>query len=221
MPLLHNIIYMAEKESAKDRLAKMIQESSGGSTATAKPVKVRKVAAVKVKKSPLQLVKLLNTLLIVGVVACVALLLNEFSAGSNMLNNVAGFGKDGNVRTALRANLALPPLQRLSYYLADINSRNIFQPYETEAEEEVAVTKSDNSSRITKKTRNYRLVGVAWFDTVRSAAAMIEDTNKNVTYFVHRGEKIGDVTVKTIYADSVELGYQNEEIIIQYDKSQM
>lgn len=211
---------MAEKESAKDRLAKMIQESSQSKGSSKSESKPQKIKTPKKKAGFLQLIKLVNFLFLLGIVACVVLLFNEFNSGKALVASTSNLQNEASFRKVRNANTAMPNIQRLSYYLANLSERNLFQP--VEKEEEIAMDNSKpSSSNISRKTSTYRLVGVAWFETVESASAMIEDTNKQVTYFLQRGDKIGDVIVKTIYADSVELGYQNEEIILEYEKSQM
>ena len=115
----------------------------------------------------------------------------------------------------------IPKVQAVSYYASEVKRRNIFQPYEEKTTTGVVTTGISKDSPIVRKTKNLRLVGISWLDTVESASAMIEDTEKNMTYFLKKGEKMGDIIVKTIYADSVALGYENEEIIIKYDKSKM
>lgn len=212
---------MAEKETAKDRLAKMIKESSskeGGSDVQAKPVNVK---ATKKKAGFLQVVKILNLLLLVVIAGCAFFLFSEINSGSNLLSTSQSVQEETNFRKVKSTGPIKPNIQRLSYYLADLSTRNIFQPFENIDEDATDSQKVSVSNTISRKTSAFRLVGVAWFETVGSASAMIEDTNKKITYFLQRGDKIGDVIVKTIYADSVELGYQNEEIILEYEKSQM
>ena len=91
------------------------------------------------------------------------------------------------------------------------------------AVEKSTVNVSKENRRVAQETKNLRLVGISWLDTVETASVMIEDTEKEVTYFLKEGEKIGnsDIVIKTIYAESTKLGYEDEEIIITYDETKM
>ncbi|MCA9408493.1 MAG: hypothetical protein KC733_07375, partial [Candidatus Omnitrophica bacterium] len=144
----------------------------------------------------------------------------EFKEGIENLSQKINLGGVGRAARAVDEDNLIPDPTRLSKYLVNVKKRNIFQPWEPpEVKNIVEVTEKNKT--IANKTENLRLVGLSWFDHVDTASAMIEDIEKQVTYFLQKGEKVGDIVVKTIYADSVELGYDNEEIIIRYDKSQM
>ena len=206
---------MAEnKETAEQKLLKMIE--AGGSSGASKTQK--KVAR---KQGFLSALKLINKVLIIGVIALVVLLFNQVRSGMALMSKKVNIKAERVAsRRGMNAQDLLPRTQRLSYYLASVKSRNIFQPYEEK--DPVSVVEAENKSRtIVKKTEDLRLVGIAWLDTVDSASAMIEDINEQKTYFLQKEEMLRDIQVKTIYADSVELGYDDEEIIIRYDKSQL
>lgn len=204
---------LKKKETAEQKLLKMIEDSSGGDVSASKTK--QKVAK---KQNVLSFMKVLNKLLIVGLIASVAFLGNEIIAGATLANKSVEMPEGKKSRVLGDKEAQMITAQRLSYYLANVNSRNIFQPYE-EMQKTVEVT--ETNKKIVSKMSSYRLVGISWLDRIDTASVMIEDTNKKVTYFLHKGEKIGDIVVKTIYADSALLGYEDEEIIIKYDKSKM
>ena len=56
---------------------------------------------------------------------------------------------------------------------------------------------------------------MAWLDLPESASIMIEDSQTKTTYFLKTGEKLEDVTIKTIYTDRVVFSYENEETTIK------
>lgn len=207
---------MAEKkETAEQKLLKMIEASSGAgpTKALAKTGKKRNVYAA---------ISAANKVLIIGIILTFIVMGYEFQAGIRNLNQ----GLDAAAtqiaqKKGMSVENLLPTVQRLSFYLASVNRRNIFVPYEEKATATTGVDASNTA--IARATKNFRLVGISWMDRVDTASVMIEDTDQKVTYFLHQGEKVklkdgGDIVVKTIYADSVELGFQNEEIIIRYDK---
>ena len=61
----------------------------------------------------------------------------------------------------------------------------------------------------------YKLVGIAWLDLPETASVMIEDTQKNETFFLKQGEQLEGVTVKTIYTDRAVFSHENEETTIK------
>lgn len=202
-----------KKETAEQKLLKMIEDSSGADVSVSKT----KQKVVK-KQNTLSVMKLLNKLLIIGVLGAIAFLGNEIIAGASLTSKNIEIPAAKKAKVLGGENAQEIAIQRVSYYLANVNRRNIFQPYE-EAQKALEVT--DKNKKIVDKLAKLKLVGVSWLDRIETASVMIEDTDKKVTYFLRKGEKIGDIVVKTIYADSALLGYEDEEIIIKYDKSKM
>ena len=205
---------MVKKETAEQKLLKMIEASSGGVPSA------EKANAAK-KQSLISFVKNVNRILIVVFIAAVILVLNELVRGQNFLSKTENIQTDQKmIRSVANNDDMIPAVPRLEYYLDEAKKRNIFQPFK-EGEIKNAAEVSEKNKRLADLTKNLKLVGISWFDTVDSASVMLEDVDKKTTYFLMKGDKIGDINVKTIYADSVKLGHDNEEIIIRYDKSQM
>jgi len=203
-----------QKETAEQKLLKMIEASSGeGAVTTKTHQKVVK------KQDALTLVRTSNKLLILGVITMGCLLAYEVQNGMALMSKTIDFSSL-QVKSSRAGSVekVIPTIQNLSFYLAGVNRRNFFKPYEAKAPSMIAVT--DTNDLLIDRISGLRLVGISWLDHVDTASAMIEDKDKQVTYFLQKGEKLGDVVVKTIYADSVELRYKHEEILIRYDKPQ-
>ena len=204
----------AKKETAEQRLLKMI-ETSSGSVQNAKTQQT-----VISKRSLLTVLKSVNQVLTIVLLASVAFLAFELLQGFSVLSPKIQINVDQKKSNkVMGVETIIPVFQNVSYYLSGVTRRNIFQPIESEKAR--AVVSTDRSSKLAQLTQNCKLVGISWLNSIDSASAMIEDTDKKITYFLQKGEKMGDITVKTIYADSAVLGYENEEIIIKYDKPQM
>lgn len=204
------------KETAEQKLLKMIESSSEDSNLSTK--KSKKLSS---SQSVLLIAKRSNKILFIGLVVAAVFLYNEFNKGAEYISSGIDVSKDSIVasKKTFGDNL-VPTIQRVSYYMAGISSRNIFKPYEEPKMVSVVETASQQGT-INDKIKDLKLVGISWMDKVSTASVMIEDTAKGVTYFLKKDEKLDDIVIKTIYAESVELGYENEEIIISYDKSQL
>jgi len=208
---------MAERtETAEQKLLKMIETSSASGDSIGDVVISKKT--IHKKQSSLALLKVLNSVLIVAVFIVIGLIINEYKKGTDLLSQHFKFTvNEGAARQVLESESLIPTVQKLSFYLAPVKQRSIFQPYEVKVDKVVDV--SDKNKTIASKISHLKLVGISWMDSIETASVMIEDTEKNMTYFLRREQKIGDISVKTIYADSVALGYENEEIMIHYDTS--
>lgn len=203
------------KETAEQKLLKMIEASAGPSL-----VPSRAKQKVAKRRGLLAMLRVVNKVLIVGVFVSLFFLVSEVAMGARLLNKKIKFDS---VNASGRKNYSvddlIPTVQSAAYYMAGVKKRNIFVPYEEKKAVDVVIT--EKNRRISEVTENLRLVGISWLDRIDTASVMIEDTEKKITYFLQKGEKLGDIIVKTIYADSAVLGYENEETTIQYDKSQM
>jgi hypothetical protein len=102
-------------------------------------------------------------------------------------------------------------LKAASFYLEKIRERNIFEiGYRKQEKPKSAVSApSPPSSRIMEATQHLRLVGIAWSE---DPDVMIEDTKAMKTFFVKRGQMIGELKVQAIFRDKVVLSYGDEEI---------
>ena len=213
---------MVGNKSAQQKLERMIQESSGLQQGSSDVIvaSVGKVKGVPRKLSTLLCVKFVNGVLFWGVIICIVFLYNQFSLERRLMDQgINLLSVDIPVREGSRQ--LLPVVQNLSYYVANMSKRNIFRRFEKIDTDKKMMEDFNANRTVIQKTKGLRLVGISWFEDVESASVMIEDLNKKVTFFLKKGEEINGVQIKTIYADSVEFGYQDEEVLIYYDKSQM
>lgn len=208
---------MAKKETAEQKLLKLIEASAGtGAVAVSKGKQ-----QVIPKQSVLSVIKLVNNVLLIAVCASVLFLIKEVGSGIVLINKRIQFPVNSAiVKNMANATSLVPSVHDLAFYMGNVNHRNLFQPFDKQPTRTV-VESTDGNRRIVQMTRNLRLVGISWLDHVDTASVMIEDKNKQTTYFLRQGENVGGVTVKTIYADSALLGYEDEEMIIKYDKPSM
>lgn len=205
---------LKKKETAEQKLLKMIEASSGdagpGSRARQKTSK---------RQDALSLLKSVNRILLVLIVVMAVMVGFEIKNGMEIMGQDIRITEARGLTESNDNGSNVFTVQKLPYYLAGVNLRNIFRPYEMQIVETSGPLQ--DIMDISRKTQHLKLVGISWMDRVETASAMIEDTEKNTTYFLRIGEKIGNIEVKTIYADSVELAMENEEMILRYEKPQM
>ena len=228
-----------KKETAEQKLLKIIETQGGAPQASAPLAKSEQVAsqvASAVKSSglpPISLDSILGPLLsvfkgsasgvslgmreinnvLLGIVVILAglFVLNIFS-GTRLLKTKVVFKVDAQ-GIKFSDNLT-PQVKVISNYLDNIGKRNIFQPYEKKAVQVSDDTGMD-AKHIVTMAKNLKLVGISWLDSPDTASAMIEDTQSGSTYFLKVGEKINDVTIKNIYADRVILTFEGEDAVIK------
>jgi len=191
------------KESAEEKLLKMMQK-----TAPSVAAKSVMPAPAKKKFKFAFSIGALNIILFLGILGCVVALGFEMNSGYSLLHQSVEFpveSKAGNPLT----DIALPSTQSADYYLQKINERNIFKPYVAKTAQKAAV------QGIEQLMSKYKLVGISWLDLPETASVMIEDTQKNETFFLKQGEQLEGVTVKTIYTDRAVFSHENEETTIK------
>jgi hypothetical protein len=111
---------------------------------------------------------------------------------------------------AAKVDINIPEPQGLkkaaSYYLDKVRERDIF----TMGLKKLAAKQPEQgpSAKIIEITSTLKLVGISWSN---DPDAMIEDTKSLKTYFVKRGDMVGETKVQAIFRDKVVLSLENEE----------
>lgn len=152
-------------------------------------------------------VRAVNKILILSIFALLIYLISDVSL--SLVNLEKGLDLDIEVKKSAEA--ARPPeaslLKAATFYLEQVRQKNIFEMGKAKKEDtEEAKTPSEESLHA---AQNLRLVGISWSD---DPDVMIEDTNVPRTYFVKRGEMIGDFKVQAIFKNKVILTREGEEI---------
>ena len=190
------------KESAEEKLLKMMQKTA--------PVAVKSSVSTPAKKkfSFTFTISTLNAILFLGIFGCMIVLGYEMRSGFSLLSQSFGFPSGSKTDVSL-SDIALPSSQSADYYLQKINERNIFKPYVAKVAPKKAI------QGLAQLMAKFKLVGISWLDLPETASIMIEDTQKNETYFLRQGEQLEGVTVKTIYTDRAVFSHENEEMTIK------
>ena len=188
------------KETAEEKLLKMLQKSGT-------PVSVKAVPVKKSFKFSFSMQQL-NQLLSLGFIVCVVALVLEWRSGQTLVSQNLDFNDSAHMSSTV-ADVALPSAKTADYYLEQINARNIFKPFDPQA------IKTPTSVNLNNRLLKYKLVGIAWLDVPETASVMVEDTETKETHFLKQGEQLEGVMVKTIYTDRAVFSYENEETTIK------
>lgn len=100
-------------------------------------------------------------------------------------------------------------LKDASYYLDKTKQRDIFNRVSKVRVKEIEIKGISQVKEIAEKTVNFKLVGISWSD---NPDVMIEDTKIKKTFFLKRGDMIGNILVDEIYPEKVVLNYQGQTI---------
>lgn len=198
---------MAQKESAEQKLLKIIEATKKAQAAASGDASV----VVAPKKSAARFIpsiQQINIILIVCVIASLIFLGNEIQTGMSLVQTPVQVTSSGASGSKDASAVTVPQVKGASYYFDKMAARNIFQPFEKKAVEEAVSAKP----ALEKRMEKYKIVGIAWLDVPESATVMIEDTATRTTRFLKEGDKVEDITVKTIYTDRVIFRHANEEI---------
>jgi hypothetical protein len=96
--------------------------------------------------------------------------------------------------------------KELTFYTEKIQQRDIFRMGPKPSADAVAEVVS---SKAAEATKNLKLVGISWSE---NPDAIIEDGKGMRTFFVKKGQMIGDVQVESILKEKVILRYGEEMI---------
>lgn len=152
--------------------------------------------------------KVINRLLAVIIVISIFYLMNTFYFSIASLMKMPGLKFTAQERaklTGFKEVLALK--QTAAYYIDKVRGRDIFKIGAKKVVTETAQVLPPPI--IVEATQHLKLVGISWSN---DPDAMIEDARALRTFFVKRGQMIGQVKIEAIFKDKVILSYGGEEV---------
>ncbi len=151
----------------------------------------------------------INKLLVLSIIALAFYFITNTSISIVNLRKISDLDFEIPESTGTKTPYIVSSLKASSFYVDKIRERDIFQfGGREEAPEEVEASAPPPVS-IVEQTESLKLVGISWS---KDPDAMIEDIRIPRTYFVKRGEMIGEVKVEAIFKNKVVLSYEGSEI---------
>ncbi len=112
-------------------------------------------------------------------------------------------------RVTKSAKETLGPLAETSYYLQKVSARDIFREGKKPPAPVEATPEAVNMTETSEVVQGLALVGISWSS---NPDAIIEDKSKQRTYFVKRGQDVGDgIKVEAIFKDHVVVTFEDRE----------
>jgi hypothetical protein len=151
-------------------------------------------------------IKTINNFLVLCIFIFTAYFVFNFSFSLTNLNKFPSLelkAQDALASPTVAETLELK--RTVSYYLDKVATRDIFRM----GPKNPMLAKGGPSDNAIEATKHLKLVGISWSN---NPDAMIEDSKALRTFFIKRGQMIGDVKVEAIFKDKVILNYAGEDI---------
>jgi type II secretory pathway component PulC len=149
-----------------------------------------------------------NKLLVWTAAVLLVYVIFDAVAAARSIQRPLNFIPPKDLRAVIQKN-SIAPLEETSYYLQKVSARDIFKEGHSNETPKVETPAPAVSAAAVEVIQNLALVGISWSS---NPDAIIEDKGHQKTYFVKRGQMVGeDVKVEAIFKDHVVLTYEDRE----------
>jgi len=149
-------------------------------------------------------IKAVNSLLFILAFMLTLYYINGISVSLGKIKNI-NLGNLAAIKDSTKISPEESLLKPFSFYQEVIKPRDIFRMGQKSSLDSADVI----SSKAAEASQTLKMVGISWSD---QPDAMIEDTKSGKTYFVKKGQMVGDFQVIAVYKDRVTLRYGEENI---------
>ncbi len=149
----------------------------------------------------------MNRMFAVAVGCLLVYVVFDAAASATNLRRPPNFAPPKDVKAAFALE-PIEPMKESSYYLQKVSSRDIFREGR-KPEAVVAQAPAQAAVETAEAVKNLALVGISWS---ANPDAIIEDKAHQRTFFVKRGQVVGDnVKVEAIFKDHVVVTFEDNE----------